>query len=208
MTIYRYSDVETVTLYVGKAKNVFNVHADILCQYSAVFRAAFGPHFREGSERAMTLPDEEVWIFEYFVDWIYTQHYKIKICEEDNKQAQELDISLRLYVIAEKYDVPTLKKIICKDLLAIAELAKSTPSMHSVIYAYAHTPRNSRIRRLLATWYSTIPLGWFQKEEIRTWLFENSQFAVDLTSALAKRLSITGSASWYSLSNYINETEP
>ena len=74
---YRFYDIPTVALVVGKSKRAFHVHVDLLCDASPFFKAAFTGKFKENSEKTMQLPEDDECTFELFVDWLYHQRYEM-----------------------------------------------------------------------------------------------------------------------------------
>lgn len=187
VTQRRYSDVNTITLFVGESKTVFYVHEDLLCRYSSLFKAAFSSKFREGSEKTMALPEDEVEIFEMLVDWIYTQQHSIPQSDNYTTEVNARGRALRLLVVSDKYGIPVLKNSICEALIESAR-ARKAPPVADVSTAYLQLPEKSGLRKLLIDWFVDFcQLGWYEKPAYRKWLVKNPDFAADLTAGLAKR---------------------
>jgi len=191
----RYGDIKTVTLYVGEDRTAFQVHEDLLCEHSAVFKAPFGSNFREASDRTMSLPEDDAGSFEYLVHWLYTQRYTIPAPEEpaptnSTKHYKFGSQALHLFVLADKYDVSGLKQYICVQLLEKAGDGYRPPHLSTIFYAYKNLPEKSSMREILADWYAPdIDPSWFVQDDVRIWLLKCPEFAVDLAAALAKRAS-------------------
>ena len=187
-----------MTLYVGEDKTPFYVHEDLLCEVSSVFKAAFGPnwHSKQGFERKMDLPEEEVNTFEDFVDWLYTREYGIPGHDLHNFQEQyneRTGDAMYLFVIADKYDVPELKHKICDQMIELARDRQKQPPALVVSYAYSRLPEKSAMRKLLADWYaSTLSDELCNQSVFREWLSKNPDIAVDLIAALTKRANYSG----------------
>lgn len=144
----------------------------------------------------MTLPEDDVGRFEDFVHWLYTQQYKIPAPEEatpkeSTKHDEFKDQAMRLFILADKYDVLDLKKHICMQLLDKAREGYRPPNLGTIAYAYEHLPDQSSLRRVLVDW--CVPgLGpeWFQNINIRSGLLGIPEFTVDLAASLSKRTKL------------------
>ena len=77
LTTFRFCDVPTVTIFVGKDKRPFHVHRSLLRETSSFFKAALEGDFRESSEQKMDLPEEDEGSFDVFVQWLYDRRYEI-----------------------------------------------------------------------------------------------------------------------------------
>lgn len=96
--------------------------------------------------------------------------------------------AFRLFVLADKYDVPNLKKRICEQLVEQAREGYHPPDLGTIRYVYESLSERSGLRRLIVDWCapSMIP-NWFQEDGIRSSLIGIPAFAVDLASAIARR---------------------
>lgn len=61
-----------VTIKVGPKAMSYSVHKDLLCHYSSYFRGALTGGFAEARSHEITLVEEETWIFDIFVNFLYT----------------------------------------------------------------------------------------------------------------------------------------
>ncbi len=184
LTPSRWADVATVTLVVGETKTAFQVHEADLFEASPFFKAAFTSDFRESSERTMTLPEDDEAIFELFVNWLYRQRYDIPSSPKDPKRYSE---PIRLFVLADKYDVRSLKNLIVSQLFLAFKAGAETPELNAISYAYKHTSQNSIIRKLLIDLLTSIDdPGWFQEESTQTWLRDEPDISVDMIASFAK----------------------
>ena len=62
----------SVTLIIGETKTKFHVHEAELFKVSPIFKAGFGSHFKESSERKMILPEDDSELFNPMVEWLYS----------------------------------------------------------------------------------------------------------------------------------------
>lgn len=162
MTTIRFGGTATVALFIGPSKTAFHVHEDLLCEQSAFFKAAFRSEWRESTERTIELPDDSPDLFELFIKWLYLQPYP---CINDmdfflrnlSNTSDFMLISCQLYVLAEKYDVKTLRNSTIS-LMYRERKDRSqhwtctlTPSRAILEYVYANTPQTSCLRRLRST---------------------------------------------------------
>ena len=148
-----------ITLLVGKKKNPFHVHMDMLCAVSPFFKSAFmgAGTFKETSERLMTLPKDRSKTIDRMVQWLYSK----KVPYDRNPPVTDSEVDLRdeyqelvmLYVTADKFGVVTLKNDII-DILYDLHVDEEFELMDNIIrYIYRETPDGSSLRRLIVDWY-------------------------------------------------------
>lgn len=185
-----WADVATVTLLVGEGKTAFIVHEADLFEASSFFKAAFTSKFKESSERTMTLPEDDEAIFDIFVEWLYRQRYEIPSLPvgDPSKASNRLMQPVQLFLLADKYDVPTLKNLILfKMFLACKEGKRDSINHETVAYAYKHTTLRSSIRKLLVDWLAFNP-AWIEQECNQVWLREHPEISTDLNVSLTRRV--------------------
>ena len=184
----------------------FQVHEDILCEVSTVFNSAFHSNFKEGSRKMMHLPEDEVDIFEHFVTYLYD--HDLKLGMEDGADWREnqghLMLTVRLYALAEKYDIETLKSKICKDLHRFIvdgiddkeDDMPLPPCVAVVEHVYSNTSRSAPIRQIMADWFAwNDKYFWGDDDRSLEWLYGLPEFLFDLVIALEKSASISAKES-------------
>ena len=187
LTPSSWADVATVALVVGETKTAFQVHEADLFEASPFFKAAFTSNFRERSERTMTLPEDDEVIFDLFVNWLYSQRYDIPSPPKDPKEKHKKYLEpIKLFVLAEKYDVRSLRNLVVSQLFLAMKTRGKIPSLDTVPYAYKHTSQNSTIRKLLTERLTYMNLGWYQEESTQTWLRDHPDISVDMIARFAK----------------------
>jgi len=64
-----------VTVRVGKGDKTkeFQGHRGLLCHYSSYFKRALEGGFEEAESRTVTLPEDDVEVFDIFFSWLYTR---------------------------------------------------------------------------------------------------------------------------------------
>lgn len=183
-----WADVATVTLVVGETKTAFHVHEADLFEASPFFEAAFTSDFRESSERIMTLPEDDDSIFELFVDWLYRQRYDIPPTPNESETDYDRFMQpVKLFVLADKYGVRSLKNLIVSQMFLAFKRDKSSPSLDSMAYVYEHTSQNATIRKLLTDRMAlTNDPAWFVEARVQTWFRNHPDISTDLIASLAK----------------------
>lgn len=182
----RFSNICTVTMFVGKERTRFDVHQDQLCEVSTFFKAAFTSQYKESSKKTIELLEDDVDTVDLFVQWLYKQQCDLWSAPVDD-ESDLLMQPIRLLVFADKYDVSSLKLYTFKELLAHSlEEGSEAPSEDVVKYAYNNTCRGSGIRTLLADWYALWNgAKWYQFRSTQRWLLRHPEFAVDLVIAFS-----------------------
>ena len=169
---------------VGESKTPFHVHEAELFKVSPVFKAAFSSAFKEGSDRKMTLPDDDAEIFNLLVEWLYCHNYNAPLpTGDDIKDAGRFMEPMRLYVLADKYGVTSLKNLISEKTFDAMKQNGGTlgPSTDTIAYVYQNVPSTSGIRKLLADLHACnmIP-DWYHNTKARECLRDNPEFAADV----------------------------
>lgn len=178
-------------LFVGANSTPFIVHVDRLCGVSSFFRNAFNSQFKEGSDKKMDLPEDDVDTVYFFVHWLCNiEVMTLSIPTHDGDVLLDLDYlktPMRALVFADKYDIPNLRLHIFRQLSAHARIHGEPPSEKAVEYAYENTCRGSGIRRFLADWHACfMAADWYQYPETQDWLLDIPEFAIDLLVARTK----------------------
>lgn len=182
----RFSNICTVTLFVGSQKTRFDVHQDQLCEASAFFKAAFTSQYKESSTKTIDLLEDDVDTVDLFVQWLYKQKCNLWSVPVD-KGGEYLMQPTRMLVFADKYQIPTLKLYTLEAMVAHVQGGSEPPSDGVVEYAYNNTCRDSGIRVLMADWCATgVRRAWFQIRSNQDWLLRNPEIAVDLVVAFSK----------------------
>lgn len=168
------------------------MHLDQICEVSTFFKAAFNSQFREGSEKTMDLPKDDVNTVDQFIQWLYTRRYKVEKSEAlTEKKAGDFLKPIHLLIFADKYDVPSLKCDVLNGMLDWIQNEKNVanlpPSPTAVKHLYHNTCRNSGLRRLMTDWYAaSVTVDWLEESSVQKWFLGLPEFAVDLVIALAR----------------------
>ena len=183
-----------ITLLVGEQKVPFHVHMDILCRSSSFFESAFmGPgHFKETSEKSMTLPEDDPQAFDSLIQWLYSGKV-LNIAASTLKESQEpqklyLQLAV-LYVTADKYDIHEFQNHVMSYICGlIGDHCPVLPGPRIVDYIYDSSGQNSPFRRLLVQLYVwSIDLSYYSRPGTSDWLRPRSDFAADLVVELSLR---------------------
>ena len=181
----RFCDIQMVLLVVGRDKTEISVHENVLFEASPVFKAAFTSTFEESSERSIHLPDDDATLMDILIQSLYFPESRLNGIDTTMQL-------LRLYVLADKYDIVKVKNKICVDghlsLLYLESKPRlGRPRNSAVEFVYANTTSKTPMRRLLVDRFVWgVDPAWFNNEENRSWLLSVPDFAVDLCAVLAK----------------------
>ena len=136
----------------------------------------------------MTLPEDDENTFELFVDWLYHRRYEIT----SPPKSPEKDVFMqpvKLFVLADKYDVCSLKDLIASKLFLAFKQNLAVPRLSTIAYAYEHTSQSSTIRKMLTDNMTRVTdLTWFLEAKIQTWLRNHPDVSAELNASFAKRM--------------------
>ena len=166
------SDQSFATVIVGPEERRFVVHEAILNHYSKFFRKAFTAEFEEAKSKTITLAEDSILTFEFFVHWLYFQRLPNPDMHDDPELVKQFMNSksgantpsrsqvVRLFVFGDKYDVPELRKAAIDHMFkTIVQPDGQLPPFHVIDHVFAHLPEESSMCRLFVASY-------FQYEEL------------------------------------------
>lgn len=139
----------------------------------------------------MTLPEDDESVFGLFVDWLYHQHSFYMGVLPLRDQSHEIKIMfmqrIQLYVLADKYDVPNLKRLVLSQVFLL--IKNFGPSTHTIAYAYQHTSQNAGIRKMFADHLACIldPIL-IHHLDLKQWLRKEPAIAIDVVCSVAKHM--------------------
>lgn len=189
--MYRLADEEIVNIQVGAGKTSYQVHKNLLFGVSPFFRAGFSGGFKEALEKAMQLPEDDVYTFQRFVSWLYTKKYGLSgygSALETNKRYLQL---ARLYVMSDKFGTNSLKNEIIDHLFSTKKIAGLyPPSQATISFMYANSATGSAFRKLLVDWHVWhIDEDWFSQPRTVDVYASVPEFAAELAVALGQRIA-------------------
>jgi len=137
-----------VTICVGKGDKTkeFQGHRGLLCHYSSYFKGALEGGFKEAESRTVTLPEDDVEVFEIFFSWLYTRSLFKR--EHDNLSIPlSWSLLLQVHCFADMRGVPRLQNM-SSDAI-IDKVANEWRFPHNrFAYIYANTPHKAPLRTL------------------------------------------------------------
>ncbi len=173
-------------MVVGESKELFYVHKGIFCKISPFFEAALSGSFREFGEQTISFPDT----FEIFVQWVYTKSLSLPSIDTAGETASRYLILARLFVLADKLQVPVLKKESITIMYRSVCCAKWIPKAEVIQYACDQAQRNCGLRRLLVAVYVwRASYTWYDGDGCANDLSKLGDFSVELAVGLARRIS-------------------
>ncbi|KAM0716544.1 hypothetical protein Q7P37_007989 [Cladosporium fusiforme] len=137
-----YGEMATIEVGREEQKRTFYVHKGLLSFYSGYFRAGLNGSWTESGTGHFKLEDEEVDVFERFVLWLYAR----KI--EDNTLKSSSNVIIRLWLFADRRDIPLLMNEMINRLKRNIVETWSLPT-HSLDLVYENTLPGSLLRRMI-----------------------------------------------------------
>jgi BTB/POZ domain len=74
---------------VGKGKQAFGIHRDLICFHSPYFKATFQGRFEEAVTGEVVLENTDPKVFGLFADWLYTGQVKETLCGNESLTGME-----------------------------------------------------------------------------------------------------------------------
>ena len=184
----RFHEAPVVTIFVGKNKQPFYVHLDLICDASPFFKTAFAGNSKEASEKTMQLPDDRESTFKLFVDWLYGDRQDILPAEKDDDRHERLFPAVHLLVLANKYRVYDLRSEIFDVLLVVLLGYKDNGLLYSTVaYAYENSSQGSAIRTILAVFVAFgVYKGECEGTDLQALVKQQPDLALDMIAAFAR----------------------
>ncbi|KAK0100233.1 hypothetical protein ONS95_008197 [Cadophora gregata] len=148
-----------VTFIVGPDPNPteFLIHKEIICHYSEVLATAFNSAFKEGQTQTYRVEDTTERAFRLLMQWLYSQKLTLiqlqpDYCFDEAEGAEtELedseDMSLvEVWVIADKFGIPSLQNAALQAIQTIFEMSYSLIPSHTFHYVFDNTSEVSPLR--------------------------------------------------------------
>ncbi|KAF2181939.1 hypothetical protein K469DRAFT_752393 [Zopfia rhizophila CBS 207.26] len=138
-------------LLVGKDEVPFDAHIELLCACSPFFDNALHGRFVEAETKMIPLPDDDPDTFTEFLSWMYNRRIFA-----DNTKPGWLELS-RLWVMADKYQVPELQNNVMELFPTKFEAMKCKGNVHPIVldFVYDNTTADSPLRKMIVdicTW--------------------------------------------------------
>ncbi|KAL8964161.1 MAG: hypothetical protein Q9183_004651 [Haloplaca sp. 2 TL-2023] len=148
---YDAGDFTDLTLVCKGNGRKFKCHKVIVCSQSKVFRTACTNGMVETATSRIEL-EESSDLINLMLEFLYSQSYALSICEEHGPdKIGPLNTHLQLHILADKYDIPTLRRFAAAQLTKYLEsrtrfdeLVDCIPAVYQILQ-----PEASKTRRLL-----------------------------------------------------------
>jgi hypothetical protein len=192
---YRLFSGDMVKVHVGSGQDMktYSVFKNILTQKSPFFAAAFNPNsFREGAENEISLPQDDPFVFEFILHWMYTSQLPSFL---DFVEARpDLTIStgiflLRLYGMADVLLLPALQEA-CFNEIKKHYKKRLIPSKEFISELSCSISADSPLRKLfvdVCCWDLARKDAPLTKELWLDNLDVNESFAADVAKLMARR---------------------
>ena len=128
-----------IQVVVGNEATVWYLHEKILSAGSTFFRAAINSRFKEGSERKITLAEDENLVFQLFVQHLYSKVF----------QTSSMRLLLKAYVLGDKLGAPEFQALALDKIFALNG-NHCHFTAEQVLWIYGNTLPKSGLRRFTA----------------------------------------------------------
>ncbi|TVY20480.1 hypothetical protein LARI1_G001840, partial [Lachnellula arida] len=151
----KYSDL---TLKTSDGK-VYQLHRSVVCLQSKPLAACVDGNFMEANTKTIDLKDDDPYTVDLFIKFLYTADYdvpKMPVTSHDpavvhTTEPNQLLVHTKVYILAEKYDVPALKVVASnKFQSSLSSCGPSEFFVTSLELMFTQIPENDRILKDLA----------------------------------------------------------
>ncbi|KXL49817.1 hypothetical protein M433DRAFT_33795, partial [Acidomyces richmondensis BFW] len=125
------------------------VHKELLTAASPFFAAALNSTFAEGTNQAVTLPEEKPEIFEWFLQWLYTGSLTIPHANGNHQGSPKYFLLIDLYALSDRLLTTPLSNQILTTIARLSEATNSVPTPSDTWILYDNIRENSPLRTLI-----------------------------------------------------------
>lgn len=147
---------DMVDFYVGKSRTRFTVYKRLICEKIPVFSNFFDGRFAESLTNSVDLPEEEPFVFDQVLKWIFSGRLDY-FYGHDEKWRALCSIPdcaewlyTRIYIFADKYLIEDLQDHAINSIIFSYTNDANCVTKAALIYAYSNTTEGSALRRFLA----------------------------------------------------------
>ncbi len=176
-----------IDIHVGPKRKLFRLHKTLLCHDSTYFDNAFNGSFKESKEEDMYLPEDCAETFDLFVSWLYRRDLGcIPKSLGTTEATNRIYRFRRLYVLADKLCINTLKNIALDYLQRLYLTANLVPGSDNAYDSYKSTLAGSPLRRFTAQALAWVVRNhsWAETERNREALKVDPDLAIDVIELL------------------------
>jgi len=153
-----------------------------------------GDVLKESQEHKINLQDDDPAIIELMVQFLYTLHYPASSVENETNGGQDLLTNAKLYAIADKYDILSLKDAVVaaftEGLYRVSAVENATPMSflaELISIVYESTPDSDRqLREPLQVFFRSCPWTILGRKSVMDYAREHNNFAYDILVHVVK----------------------
>ncbi|KAK5740366.1 hypothetical protein LTR17_004629 [Elasticomyces elasticus] len=142
-----------VRVVVGVEPNerIFEIHKGLIAFSSGYFNTALnGRYATEATPQTLTLKTEDPKLFELYQSWLYTRYFRAPAPGLKGPCVQvTFEELVRLWDFGQRYHIPLLQNYASDLIIQKVGIEWMGPGSSAVRYAYAVTPVDSKLRKLL-----------------------------------------------------------
>ena len=184
------SGVQATNRSTKVALTEFHVHENLICESSAVMKAAFQGRFAEAGSKTMFVRDLDVDMVQNFIQWLYGgRTLPPKPGTKDEEQSWYLQMA-RMVVVADIWRVEDLEDDVIDVLTRPLDAFVDPPGSAVARFVYENTGHLSYLRRWVVAWYTEyINFEWYKEDLARDFIAKIQCLGDDIAMALGKDLA-------------------
>ncbi|TVY49193.1 Actin-binding protein [Lachnellula occidentalis] len=180
-----------VDILIGPGKETFRVHKNLLCTKVPYFHKMFSGGFKEASEQAAKMPDDDPGTFGLFLEWLYAGRITPIPPIKPNGRDEHREIYFRrvkLYCFAEKIVCPKLMDYTMTVIISTHLRTNTLPRFEPITFVYQNSPSCSVLRKFMSlAVYRVVTkcsTEFWTNEDIREFLLRDEEGVMDLVKLL------------------------
>jgi hypothetical protein len=168
LTITSHAEGDIVTVRVGKDRQPFYLHKELLMKKCDFFRGMFGGSYKEADEKEADLPEDCPEAFRYFVRWIYGSPMT-----SDLKPGDDPEVLVKAWIFADKMMCSELQNQII-DFLHDFYTQPADNRFYPVRALVLSGKDDSKLMQMLLQIYAhRLALGWYENTKHVQSFFES-----------------------------------
>ncbi|KAL9118227.1 MAG: hypothetical protein Q9187_005230, partial [Circinaria calcarea] len=181
------------TITVGDSNSTFSAHANILSKSPVLARMCQAP-FQESLTGHIDLPDESAEDFGFLLEYLYIENLAVPLFDTEEDEVAFANKLADIYIIADKYQVISLKFRIVKEFISITPFSDNPSAFFQMAHRMYHDTSGSKSDGPFRDYFeyrAALLMRYMNDDvlEVLDGLLEDGgKFAVDIAKAMRREL--------------------
>ncbi|KAL9119418.1 MAG: hypothetical protein Q9187_004030 [Circinaria calcarea] len=181
------------TITVGDSNSTFSAHANILSKSPVLARMCQAP-FQESLTGHIDLPDDSAEDFGFLLEYLYIENLAVPLFDTEEAEIAFANKLADIYIIADKYQVISLKFRIVKEFISITPFSDNPSAFFQMAHRMYHDTSGSKSNSPFRDYFeyrAALVMRYMNDDVLKVLdglLEDGGKFAVDIAKAMRREL--------------------